>query len=68
MGHDQNNLALRYGASGSARAGRKARRGRRRLREALKEWTRERVPLDWALSQNNLGLALASLGQREEWY
>jgi len=26
---------------------------------------RERVPLDWALSQNNLGLALASLGQRE---
>ncbi len=27
-------------------------------REALKEWTRERVPLDWARTQNNLGNAL----------
>lgn len=26
-------------------------------REALKEYTRERVPLDWARTQNNLGLA-----------
>ena len=33
--------------------------------EALKEWTRERVPLDWAMTQNNLGLALAVLGERE---
>ena len=24
-------------------------------REALKEWTRERVPLEWAMTQNNLG-------------
>ena len=24
-------------------------------RKALKEWTRERVPLDWAMTQNNLG-------------
>ena len=24
-------------------------------REALKEMTRERVPLDWAMTQNNLG-------------
>ena len=30
-------------------------------REALKELTRERVPLDWALTQMNLGNALASL-------
>ena len=28
------------------------------FREALKEWTRERVPLDWAMTQNNLGNAL----------
>ena len=34
-------------------------------REALKEWTRERVPLDWATTQNNLGNALWTLGERE---
>ena len=33
--------------------------------EALKERTRERVPLDWAVTQNNLGAALASLGSGE---
>ena len=27
-------------------------------RAALEEWTRERVPLDWATTQNNLGNAL----------
>ncbi len=34
-------------------------------REALKERTRERVPLDWAMTQNNLGTALRCLGERE---
>jgi tetratricopeptide (TPR) repeat protein len=34
-------------------------------REALKEYTRERVPLDWAMTQNNLGFALYRLGERE---
>jgi hypothetical protein len=34
-------------------------------RAALEERTRERVPLDWATTQNNLGLALWNLGQRE---
>ena len=34
-------------------------------REALKERTRERVPLDWALTQMNLGTALVRLGERE---
>ena len=34
-------------------------------REALQEWTRERVPLDWATTQNNLGTALSTLGERE---
>ena len=33
--------------------------------EALKEGTRERVPLDWAATQNNLGTALATLGEWE---
>jgi tetratricopeptide (TPR) repeat protein len=32
---------------------------------ALNEWTRERVPLDWATTQNNLGNALLKLGERE---
>ena len=34
-------------------------------REALKELTRERVPLDWAQTQDNLGNALSTLGSRE---
>jgi tetratricopeptide (TPR) repeat protein len=34
-------------------------------RAALEEWTRERVPLNWATAQMNLGLALAGLGERE---
>ena len=33
--------------------------------EALKELTRERVPLDWATTQHNLGVALERLGERE---
>ena len=35
------------------------------FRAALEEYTRERVPLDWAMTQNNLGNALATLGERE---
>ena len=34
-------------------------------RAALEERTRNRVPLDWAATQNNLGTALARLGERE---
>jgi hypothetical protein len=34
-------------------------------REALKEMTRERAPLDWATTQMNLGTALGTLGERE---
>ena len=34
-------------------------------RAALEERTRERVPLDWAATQINLGLALQTLGERE---
>ena len=34
-------------------------------RAALEERTRERVPLDWAKTQTNLGAALATLGERE---
>jgi tetratricopeptide (TPR) repeat protein len=33
--------------------------------EALKAWTRERVPLNYAMAQNSLGIALAHLGERE---
>ncbi len=35
------------------------------LNSILKEYPRERVPLDWAMTQNNLGNALATLGGRE---
>jgi tetratricopeptide (TPR) repeat protein len=34
-------------------------------RQALKEFTRERFPLDWAQTQNFLGNALAAFGERE---
>src|SRR5690242_21327641 len=34
-------------------------------RAALEERTRERVPLDWAITQSNLGKALQILGERE---
>jgi hypothetical protein len=34
-------------------------------RLAREEFTRERVPLDWAVTQNNLGNALSTLGSRE---
>ncbi|MGH6935353.1 MAG: hypothetical protein ACRED2_04060 [Methylocella sp.] len=34
-------------------------------RAALKEYKQERVPLDWAMTQNNLGNALLRLGERE---
>ena len=34
-------------------------------RAALEEGTRERVPLDWAITQTNLGNALFRLGERE---
>jgi len=33
-------------------------------RAALEEYTRDRVPLDWAMNQNNLGAALTRLGER----
>jgi hypothetical protein len=34
--------------------------------EALKERTRERVPLEWAMTQSNLGHVFESLGKQEE--
>jgi Tetratricopeptide repeat len=34
-------------------------------RAALKEWTRDGVPLRWAATQNNLGVVLETLGERE---
>jgi hypothetical protein len=34
-------------------------------RETLQEWTRERVPLDWATTQNKLCNALRTLGERK---
>ena len=34
-------------------------------RELLRERTREGVPLDWAMTQNNLGTGLQTLGEQE---
>jgi tetratricopeptide (TPR) repeat protein len=35
-------------------------------RAALEERTQDRVPLDWAMTQNNLGTALWTLGERNK--
>jgi hypothetical protein len=55
----QNNLGIALRRLGERES------GTERLEEAvaayqaaLQEWTRERVPLDWAMTQNNLGNAL----------
>ena len=60
---------LRYVQALGARESGTARRGWRRpvaaYRAALEEWTRERVPLRWAMTQDNLGNALQALGARE---
>jgi hypothetical protein len=58
---------LEYGPmapSGSARAAAKLEEGVAAFREALKEWTRERVPLDWAMSFGNEGVALMLSAER----
>jgi hypothetical protein len=36
-----------------------------RYRTTLSSYRRDRVPLDWAMTQNNLGIALEALGERE---
>jgi hypothetical protein len=33
-------------------------------RAALQEWTRARVPLQWAMTESNLGNALSTVGER----
>ena len=65
LGRTQNNLgdALRVLASESGTA--RLEEAVAAYREALKERTRERVPLEWATTQNNLGNALVRLGIRE---
>ena len=53
---------LRYGAQkGDAAALMEAADA---YRGVLTEWTRERTPLDWAMTQNNLGAALSIVGER----
>jgi tetratricopeptide (TPR) repeat protein len=37
----------------------------RAYRDLVTQRPRERVPLDWAMTQNNLGTALSTLGERE---
>lgn len=39
--------------------------GVRIARVALEEWPRSHFPFDWAIAQQNLGAALAALGERE---
>ena len=58
--------AMRFQRSASGRAARRVwRRRLRAYRAALLERTRDKVPLDWAMAQNNLGAALQMLGERE---
>jgi tetratricopeptide (TPR) repeat protein len=57
--------ALRSGRSAGGRGTARIEEAVAAYRDALQELTRERVPLEWAGTQNNLGLALATLGERE---
>jgi tetratricopeptide (TPR) repeat protein len=57
-------LALRSTRSAGGRAARRE-EAVAAYRAALQERTRERVPLNWAATQNNLGAALHTLGGRE---
>ena len=56
---------MRSGGSASGRAGRRGSQAVAAYRAALEERTRERVPLDWATTQTNLGNALWRLGELE---
>ncbi len=66
----QNNLGVALRALGERESGqveliRRLEEAVAAFREALKEFSRERVPLQWAATQNNLGVALRALGARE---
>jgi tetratricopeptide (TPR) repeat protein len=62
----QNNLGNALSVLGERESGTgRLREAVEACRDALKEYTRERVPLDWAMTQNNLGNALRALGERE---
>ena len=56
LGGTQNNLGNALGTLGERESGTaRLEEAVAAYRAALKEWTRERVPLDWAMTQNNLG-------------
>ncbi|MCZ6835058.1 MAG: tetratricopeptide repeat protein [Planctomycetota bacterium] len=61
----RHNLALAFAQTQVADAGENLERAIDLYRKLLKEHTRERVPLDWAMMQNNLGTTLMRLGERE---
>ena len=62
----QNNLGVALGVLGERESGtQRLEEAVAAFRAALEEYTRKRVPLDWAATQMNLGNALAELGARE---
>jgi tetratricopeptide (TPR) repeat protein len=71
MGPDQRRILLRSYANAESAIGEQSGKSDALGRaiaaysQALKEWTREKVPLEWAETQNNLGTALWTLGERE---
>lgn len=71
MGPDERGMLLHYYALAERTIGEQRGdsdaliRAIRAYRAALGERTRERVPLDWATTQNSLGNALWTLGERE---
>jgi tetratricopeptide (TPR) repeat protein len=65
-GEAHNNLGLALATLGERESGTaRLEEAVAACRAALEEWTRERVPLDWATAQTGLGDALWALGQRE---
>jgi len=65
VGYDQNNLGNALTTLGARESGTaRLEEAVSAYRAALQERTRERVPLDWAMTQNNRGNALQVLGER----
>ena len=67
MGGTQNNLGTTLTTLGEREAGTgRLEEAVQAYREALKEYTRERIPFQWALTPAHLGNALATLGEQKK--
>ena len=65
MGHDAEQSRAVLRTLGERRADGRLEEAVSAYRAALLQWTRDKVPLQWAMTQDNFGAALLTLGERE---